>query len=77
MLSALSFAALVAYIENNMDPDKTAPSLRSSLISVHNASAHDKICLKCILIYAADIIIRRYFNNKKNYWQYQVLMWGL
>ena len=28
-------------------------------------SPHDKICLKCILIYAADVIIRHYFQHKK------------
>ena len=58
----ISTCTLVALISNNMDPDQTA--LMSSLVTLvrdHCYGYHDKIILKCIWIYSADVISRQHF----------------
>ena len=59
--SVVCLCILVAYIANNMNPDQTAPlgAVWSGCIVF---ASKVKLILKCISIYAADVIIgRRHF----------------
>ena len=62
MFFALSSAVctMVAYIANNMWTEG------SSLIEVHSISFNCRIILKCICIFAGDVISRRHFQDKNN-----------
>ena len=56
-----------------MDPDQTAPFLRSSLIRLHTVCLKGKIGLKSLQEYSADDINRRHFQMQI-FWHFKGLI---